>query len=57
MTKKDFELIAKVIDALPQDTSRMYVALAFANALKATNPNFNEYLFVTAATKPKKENE
>jgi|SRR5215471_3671401 len=58
MTKKDFQLIADVLKAeaeriSPDDTmqhSHMAgMRLAFVDALKETNPNFNVDRFLTAA--------
>ena len=53
MTRKDFELIAKVIKELPPvdiyDVSgHKVVALIFANALATTNPLFNREKFLKA---------
>ena len=51
MTRKDFELIAKVVGntlACVTETERQCLALDFANALKSTNPRFNVSRFVTA---------
>ena len=45
MTKKDFELIAKVINTCAC-VSREDVAMAFAEALAGTNNKFNEELFL-----------
>ena len=51
MTRKDFELIAKVVAntlATTTEHGRQCLALDFANALKATNPRFNMTRFVKA---------
>ena len=56
MTKKDFQLIAKVLSA--SGTSPMNrcvihdVAANFAVELQKTNPRFNVQRFVEACTKP-----
>jgi len=51
MTKKDFELLAKMVkeitaDNYPQD--RADKAGLFADALALTNPRFNREMFLTA---------
>jgi hypothetical protein len=57
MTKKDYELIAKVLDSSAQSHATnpftgecMYVGLVedFAKALQDTNPRFNRAKFLTA---------
>lgn len=57
MTRKDFDLIAKVLDSSAQShavnpfTGKcMFVELVqdFANALEGTNPRFNRELFLKA---------
>lgn len=50
MTKKDFELIATVLQqcVLLDETSRILLAAAFADALKATNQQFNAQRFIRA---------
>lgn len=57
MTKKDFQVIAAVIAALPHvgELGNMYdprnaVALAFADALAPLNPRFKRALFIQEAT-------
>lgn len=60
MTKKDFELIANVINGLSVSTDNnkvlseghfLNIVDAFAIALKRTNPRFNESRFETACKK------
>ena len=52
MTRKDFELIAKTIrEARLSHSDRVNLAWDFANVLSTTNPRFDEYRFVIAATK------
>ena len=56
MTKKDFTFIAATIAAMPTFSAslrdqRRSCALAFANALAATNPRFDRDRFLDAATK------
>lgn len=41
MTKKDFKLIAKVLECLDENTSRGDIIERFAEALKTENLNFN----------------
>jgi hypothetical protein len=57
MTRKDFDLIAKVLDSSAQSHAlnpftgkSLYVELVqdFANALEGTNPRFNREMFLTA---------
>jgi hypothetical protein len=57
MTRKDFELIARVLDSSAQSTAinpftgkNIYVELAedFAKALQEANPRFNRELFLKA---------
>lgn len=50
MTRKDFELIARVIRELPWQTSREQVAERFAANLVVTNDSFNPARFIKAAT-------
>lgn len=55
MTRKDFELIAKVLrnadEVADQDTLEA-LADMFADALADTNPSFNRERFIAAATAP-----
>lgn len=51
MTRKDFELIARVIRELPEQTDRNQVAERFAANLVITNDSFNPARFIAAATK------
>ena len=51
MTRKDFEMIAKVVGntlATVTEESRQCLALDFAYALKETNPRFDTSRFVKA---------
>ena len=57
MTKKDYELIARVLDSSAQAQAvnpftgkNIYVELVedFAKALQETNPRFNREIFLTA---------
>jgi len=51
MTRKDFEMIAKVVGntlATVTENSRQCLALDFAYALKETNPRFDTSRFVKA---------
>jgi hypothetical protein len=51
MTRKDFEMIAKVVGntlATVTEDSRQCLALDFAYALKETNPRFDTSRFVKA---------
>ncbi len=48
MTRKDFELIARVVSNITNTTSRRGVAEAFASELSATNPRFNRARFLDA---------
>lgn len=53
MTRKDFQFIADVIKAMPSHSvslraQRESCARAFADALPATNPNFNKERFLKA---------
>ena len=54
MTKKDFELIAFVIQWLPEtcEVDNLGIAREFALALKSTNARFDRERFIAAATKP-----
>ena len=52
MTKKDFELIAKVINGLNVDFgTRMRIAQSFNHELAMTNARFNQAKFVDACMK------
>ena len=58
MTKKDFELIARVLRTARSDTPdatgrrvTAELAAAFADELAATNPRFDRARFIAAATK------
>jgi len=53
MTRKDFELIARVIRNIDDKDSRNQTALNFATELKQTNPRFDTQRFVTACTEEK----
>jgi hypothetical protein len=53
MTKKDFELIAKVIMQLPANPRKSQVAAHFADALIATNERFDMQRFVRASLEGK----
>jgi len=53
MTKKDFALIADVINRMVEDTNedierKRYVATCFADRLKLVNPLFKRELFFKA---------
>ena len=49
MTKKDFELIARVLRAATlDDTAKADLVLAMAQALDDTNPYFNQQTFIRA---------
>lgn len=49
MSRKDFKLIAATIKALDLgDSTDMYVATMFAEALATTNPRFNKTRFIEA---------
>ena len=53
MSRKDFELIARTIHAMPSHapslrTARESCARAFADALASTNPRFNRERFLRA---------
>lgn len=53
MTKKDYELIAMVISALPSfveitEVGHERIALRFAGALESKNPKFNKSKFLQA---------
>lgn len=53
MTKKDFELIARIIKTLGQDIDDFptaFVAGQFAKALAGSNPRFDSARFVAACT-------
>lgn len=52
MTRKDFELIARTINAMPYGASRDMAAHAFANALTGTNSNFDRLRFLKACGVP-----
>lgn len=51
MTRRDFELIARVLDQTRniEETSRRLYVEAFANALASTNPRFDRTRFERAA--------
>ena len=53
MTRKDFELIARVVQAIDDKDTRNATALNFANELKSVNPRFNATRFVSACTEEK----
>jgi hypothetical protein len=48
MTRKDFELIAKVVSSLDDLKVRNYVGVAFAHKLQDVNPRFNISKFLEA---------
>jgi len=49
MTRKDFKLIASVIDKLNFTREhKLFIAQSFADRLTDTNPNFNRAKFVAA---------
>jgi hypothetical protein len=48
MTRKHFELIASIVKNINDATTRNQVAMDFAHALRAENPNFNVCRFVSA---------
>lgn len=53
MTKRDFELIARVIRSVPSwdesdSARRRELAMTFANALTETNPRFDRERFLEA---------
>lgn len=53
MTRKDFELIAKVLrtaDEVADQETIEALADMFADALAGTNPSFNRELFIAKAT-------
>lgn len=50
MTRKDFEVIARIISRLPDEVTRDEVAWAFAGGLTSTNERFDVPRFVKAAT-------
>ena len=53
MSKKDFELIARVIHELTfhDDFNKKYIAEQFVVELEKTNVNFNRRMFMSAAVK------
>lgn len=55
MTRKDFELIAKVLrnaDEVADEQTLEALAEMFADELATTNPNFNRERFIAASTAP-----
>jgi hypothetical protein len=48
MSKKDFELIAATIRGLRDEFVRGYVARAFVDRLRASNPAFDKARFLKA---------
>ena len=48
MSKKDYELIASVIESLSTITSKADIGLAFVAALQKTNPGFKPDMFLEA---------
>lgn len=48
MTRKDFEVIARIISRMPDEMSRSEVAWAFAGGLTSTNERFDVPRFVKA---------
>ena len=53
MTRKDFEMIAKVVKTIDDDKTRNEVALNFGVLLRRTNDRFNLARFVTACNSSK----
>jgi len=53
MTRKDFELIARIVKTIDDKDIRNATALNFANELKSVNPRFNAMRFVSACTEEK----
>ena len=50
MSRKDFELIARVIKNIEDENIRKETALNFANELQSVNPRFDVSRFVKACT-------
>lgn len=48
MTRKHFELIAKIVKNIENVETRTQVAMDFAHALRGENPRFNVCRFVEA---------
>jgi hypothetical protein len=48
MTRKHFELIAKIVKNIEDVDTRTQVAMDFAHALRGENPRFNVCHFVEA---------
>ena len=48
MTRKHFELIAKIVKGIDNIDTRTQVAMDFAHALRGENPRFNVCRFVDA---------
>lgn len=48
MTRKDFELIARVVRTISNEDARLEAAQQFAVALAATNSRFNIARFIEA---------
>jgi hypothetical protein len=48
LTRKHFELIASIVKNIENIDTRTSVAMDFAHALRAENPNFNVCRFVEA---------
>jgi hypothetical protein len=48
MTRKTFQLIAKVVSTIDNEDTRRETALNFANELQHLNPNFRMDLFLKA---------
>jgi len=48
MTRKHFELIAKIVKNIENVDTRTQVAMDFAHALRGENPNFKICRFVEA---------
>jgi|TARA_R100001082_G_C4242914_1_gene108126 pentose-5-phosphate-3-epimerase len=53
MTRKDFELIARVVKSIQDKDVRNATALNFATELRHVNPRFNTTRFVSACTEEK----
>jgi hypothetical protein len=54
MTRKDFVVIAEIINNIEDKDTRNLVAANFAHSLKKTNDRFDVQRFVSACTKNKK---
>ena len=54
MTRKDFVMIAEIINNIEDKDTRNLVAVNFAQSLKKTNDRFDVQRVVTACTKNRK---